>query len=242
MNTPGKMRRGIALVVERVREFVFESFAIPKARGYRVSRALIGRYLPSNAVIVDCGAHDGADTIAMARRWRGATLYAFEPVPSIFERLVENTRRYSNIKCYPVAISDLVGKQVMHISGGESDASSSLLEPRVHLQDHPTVVFNESREVSTTTFEAWARAEGLPRVDMFWLDMQGSEMQALAASPELLRTARVVYTEVSMRETYAGVPLYPEFRAWMEQQGFIVALEAIPDGWDVGNVLFVKDA
>lgn len=94
--------------------------------------------------------------------------------------------------------------------------------------------------VQTTTFDRWASAEGIERVDMLWLDMQGYELDALKASPRLLATVRVIHTEVCTKELYRGVALYPALRGWIESQGFRLVVEAIPPGWDAGNVLFVR--
>lgn len=46
--------------------------------------------------------------------------------------------------------------------------------------------------------------------------------------------------EVSTKNTYDGVTLYPETKLWMENNGFYLDKEAIPEGWDMGNVLFVR--
>jgi hypothetical protein len=50
----------------------------------------------------------------------------------------------------------------------------------------------------------------------------------------------VIYTEVSLVETYEGVALYPELKAFLIEQGFVVKQEQLP--WpDMGNVLFVRE-
>jgi FkbM family methyltransferase len=227
--------------VEALRDAAFDRYGIPSVRNGRISKVTISRYLPRRAVIVDCGAHDGTDSVDMARRWPDAHIHAFEPVPEVFDRLKANASRHSNITCYPVAISDREGIQAMHISTGGSDGSSSLLAPAAHLEDHPTVLFETIREVHTSTFDAWAAQEGIDHVDLFWLDMQGAELVALRAAPRLLARARAVHSEVSVKNVYHGVPLYPQLREWMEGNGFRVVAEAIPSGWDMGNVLFVRD-
>jgi FkbM family methyltransferase len=235
-----KMIRRFARAVELLQEAAFDRYGIPRTRNGRISKACIERYLPANPVIIDCGAHDGTDTVVMARRWPGAQLYAFEPVPALYQRLRASTEAHSNVKCFPLAISNRIGTEEMHISAGTSDGSSSLLTPATHLEDHPSVLFETTRRVETTTFADWAIKEAVGRVDLFWLDMQGSELLALTAAQDLLRTARAVHSEVSVRMVYHGITLYPEFRDFMQRQGFRVAVEAIPKGWDSGNVLFVR--
>ena len=70
--------------------------------------------------------------------------------------------------------------------------------------------------------------------------MQGFELSMLKASKIILPTVRVIHTEVSMKETYKDVPQYSDLKQFLLSIGFNVTLEAIPSGWDMGNVLFVR--
>jgi hypothetical protein len=70
--------------------------------------------------------------------------------------------------------------------------------------------------------------------------MQGYEIEVLQASKKILPTVKAIHMEVSTRRTYEGVPIYSEVKAWMEAHGFTIQVEAIPEGWDMGNVLFVR--
>lgn len=70
--------------------------------------------------------------------------------------------------------------------------------------------------------------------------IRGAEPMALSALKDQLRAATAIHTEVSTRNTYASVSLYGELRSWLEGEGFRVECEAIPQGWDMGNVLFAR--
>jgi hypothetical protein len=55
----------------------------------------------------------------------------------------------------------------------------------------------------------------------------------------VLPAVTAVYTEVSLKEMYAGSRLYPEYRAWLEAQGFALIAEDLR--WaDMGNALFAR--
>ena len=208
-------------------------------RTYEIPKSYVKKFLPSNPLIVEGGAHIGKDTLEMAEIWPGGKIFAFEPVPSLHTQLVAKTRTVNNVHCYPVALSDFTGSTTMYVSSGDSDGSSSLLMPKEHIYEHPNVRFSEKIQVETITLDEWADKQGIDHVDFLWLDMQGHELAVLKASPRMLGSARAIHTEVSLKETYKGVPLYPEFRHWMENKGFKVIREALP--WpDMGNVLFVN--
>jgi FkbM family methyltransferase len=204
-----------------------------------ISKDIILRYLPDNPIIIDCGAHIGIDSASLSS-FPGSFVYSFEPVKGLFKVLLENTRDHSNIKCYNIALSDHDGESDMYISGGDSDGSSSLLKPKDHLQVHPTVTFNEIVKVECQKLDTWAKKNNVSKVDLLWIDMQGAEQRMLMASKEIFHTVSVIHTEVSLRETYEGVDTYQKYKKFLLKNGFKVVIEAIPAGYDMGNVLFVR--
>jgi FkbM family methyltransferase len=234
----------MGLIKRAARYFVKERFNPhpPREQATKgvVPKQYIRRFIPVDPIIVEAGAHLGWDTIEMSTLWSEGTIHAFEPVPRLYTQLQENTNGLKNVRLYPFALSDKTGVANLFVSSGSSDASSSLLRPKEHLSEHPSVYFEESVGVPTTTLNEWSRENGLEKVDLLWLDMQGYELAMLKASCELLKTVSAIYTEVSLKESYEGTPLYPEVRGWIEQQGFRVEREEL--AWaDAGNVLFVRN-
>jgi FkbM family methyltransferase len=209
---------------------------------HAISKSLLVKLLPENPVIIDCGAHVGADSVELARIFPKGVVHSFEPVPEIFGYLKNSARKYSNIVCYQLALSNQDGTAKMHVSSGSSNASSSLLKPTGHIENHPDVYFDNTIDAQTLTLDSWAVKNNVSRVDFLWLDMQGFELHMLKASNVILPKVKAIYTEVSVKETYENAVLYSEFKEWLTGQGFKVAIEAIPEGTDMGNVLFVKQA
>ena len=132
----------IASLKSRLMQFSFNKLGIPKKINENFSKAYIRKFLPNNPVILDCGANDGWDTINLSRMTNNL-VHAFEPVPELYQRLLQNTKNVSSIKCYPLALSDKNGFAEFYISEGASDASSSILPPKEHLLDHPEVLFRK---------------------------------------------------------------------------------------------------
>lgn len=231
-----KARRGLG----KIKQLLIGSdggFAVP-LKGI-VPKKVIAQYIPRNPVIVEAGAHIGLDTEELAKYFPEGKIYAFEPVPELFLQLLERTRPYKNVRCFPIALSNQAGEAVLYVSGGVSDGSSSLLPPKDHLKDHPDVVFDETIHVSCTTLDDWAQTNNVEKVDLLWLDMQGHELNALKASLAVLEKVQAIYTEVNLKEVYERAPLYGELREWLEARNFKVEVEEIP--WeDGGNVLFVR--
>ena len=193
--------------------------------------------------ILEAGAYKGEDTVEMATMLPRSSIYAFEPVPENYNDLVINTSAVKNVKTFNMALGENTGTDKIHISNDTMNsgvsASSSLLEPKEHLKFHQNITFPKSIEVKVTTIDEWALHNNIDHIDFMWLDMQGAEYLALKASPRILSTVNVLYTEVSLKQMYEGAPLYKEYKSWLNSIGFEVVKESLP--WkDMGNVLFVR--
>jgi FkbM family methyltransferase len=196
--------------------------------------------LPDDPVVIEAGAHRGGDTRHFAELWPQGRIYALEPIPGPFSELRDSTSQFPNVTAERLALGTADGSATMWVSSGASDGSSSLREPTGHLVDHPDVAFEERVDVEVVTLDSYAARRGLDRVDLMWLDLQGSELDVLSASPRILARTTAIITEVFFKELYEGAPLWPAVREWFESQGFRVALEQFP--WeDAGNALLVRD-
>ena len=234
------MKRIIGSLKYYVGNFLFDNYGIPKVKNERISKVIFKKFLPTDPVIIDCGASDGSDSVELAKQFRKGKIHSFEPVDKLYQRLLQNTRDCDNVTCYPVALADQNGTMDFYVSAGASEGSSSLLEPMEHLKDHPDTFFNKRSSVPTKTLDKWAEENNIKKVDMLWLDMQGFELKMLRASCIILDSVSVIHTEVSTRETYKSVDQYNDYRIFLEEKGFKIYIEAIPAGWDMGNVLFVR--
>lgn len=204
-----------------------------------IPKSFIKQFLPKNPIILEAGTANGTDTLEMAQLWPEGIIYAFEPVPSLFEEMAERTQMCTNVIRFAYALSDKTGSAQFHVSGGIAPPfSSSLLKPQGHLSAFPGITFTKSIEVQTISLDDWAEQEGIDHIDFLWLDMQGVEPHVLMASEKILQTVKVVYTEVNYSYVYAGCILYPEFKKFMQSQGFTEIYEA-PITCQ-GNVLFVR--
>ena len=100
--------------------------------------------------------------------------------------------------------------------------------------------FEKQITVRAINLDEWAQENKIEKIDFMWLDMQGAEYKVLKAAPKVLATVSVIFTEVSLIEMYEGIPLYNQFKSWLETKGFVVAKEEIISP-DMGNVLFVRN-
>jgi 2-O-methyltransferase len=208
----------------------------------QIPKRQLRAYLPQNPVIVEAGAYKGYDTMQFSRIWPQARIHAFEPVPALFARLRMRMFFFRNVRCHPYALSAQSGQMPLYVSGGTSTASSSLLPPKEHLQDFPTVTFDQQVQVPCITLDDWATQQGLDYVDLLWLDLQGYELQALQAAPRILPTVRALVTEINYNEAYAGAATYPVLRNWLIGQGFVERIVQADGESTYGNALYINSA
>lgn len=209
----------------------------------KIEYDVLARYLPSDPVIVEAGAHDGASTVEMANHWPQATIHAFEPVPSAAAEVRRKVARFGGrVHCHQLALGAGESVTEMYLSGdgsvGECQSSSLLSPTSAQMREFPGIPFHASERVRVTSLDAWASQSEVAAVDFMWLDMQGYELVALAGATRLLPKVSAIHMEVCNVQLYKGAPLYPAVKRAMADWGFTAAIEAF---FRVsGNVLFVR--
>jgi FkbM family methyltransferase len=185
----------------------------------------IKNYLPENPTILEAGAFDGTNTIEMATLWPQSTIHAFEPVPSIYKRLLSTTKEYKQITTHNYALSDKNGTADFYLSEmvsnpGTHSGSGSLLPPKDHLTIDLAVAFKEKTIVSTRILNDVMEDYGIKKIDFMWLDMQGYELPMLMKSLETLKKTSIVYIEANFLEGYEGQLIYKDYVDWFAKNGF----------------------
>lgn len=171
-------------------------------------------FIPYNPVIVEIGAFEGAGTLSLARTYCYGKVFAFEPHPETYSRLVENTKSFENVSPINLAIACLNG--TMQLQGRGSQASLPLGKKG----GNQILTSSDTIDVPSVVLDDWCKWNKIDHIDFLRLDIGGQERQILESSPEVLRTVLVVVTK-----TYLSVPgnapnSYYRLRHFLETQGF----------------------
>ena len=197
------------------------------------------RLLPDNPIVVDAGAHIGVDSEYFAKKFPRGLVFSVEPVSEIFQSLNKRMKDYKNSILVQVGLAEFSGVATINLSSGESDASSSILIPKDHLAHHPKVFFKNSERIDVLTLTDFMDYHNIQVIDLLWLDLQGLEPAVLRKSERVLKSIRLIHTEVSFIETYKGVELFPEFNAYLKSHNFKL-LKLNKDFKDMGNALYLN--
>jgi FkbM family methyltransferase len=141
--------------------------------------------------ILDLGANCGHFSVVAAEKFPQATIYAFEPSPSLHPILNKNIAG-RNIKLVPKAVSDTVGSTKFHINLAGQQTNSILVES--------VEVFNkkyETIEVPLTTLDVFAAENQIQEIAILKIDCQGVESMILKGGEKILQHTNYLILEVT---------------------------------------------
>lgn len=169
---------------------------------------------------------------------------AFNKMLTKFGGLGQPDKEYGQVNIdgitlFRVACGVVESKMTMQISHNNQGQSNSLLAPKLHLQQHPEVVFTDTEIVNV------APLDNLPfdRSDynVLVIDTQGFDGIVLKGAKNLLKGIDLIYTEINRDETYEGNMLIGEIDEFLKPYGFERTETYWPShNWSWGDCCFVK--
>jgi FkbM family methyltransferase len=157
---------------------------------------------------------------------RGARVYAFEPNPDCYRRLLKNVvenRLQDRIQTFNVALGEHVASGTMRVEGGGTTGGT------VVLGDSMTT--DEGAHVTVTTVDHMVSALGIPRIDLLKIDVEGAEIDVLQGAARSLPMTRRMIIEYHSRSLLAQV------ERLAAKHGFILdqKVEYYPQNADAGQ-------
>lgn len=143
---------------------------------------LLRRLLPADAVVIDAGAHVGVLTLLLSALCPQGHVYAFEPAPETHRHLVANlaANQVANVTPVRAAVHDTDGPLAFSFNETNPGGSSVTSDAAA------------SESVPATRLDTWVAAQGLARLDLVKLDVEGAELAALDGMAATLARFRPV--------------------------------------------------
>lgn len=178
---------------------------------------VVGALRPGD-IAIDIGAHVGyyATLFRLAVGANGS-VYAFEPMPTTYRRLLRNVlfNRFTNLLPLPMAVAEHPGTALFHLHPG-NEGESSLVRSDV----------SETCQVQVISLDDLF-ADALPqRPRVMKLDAEGVEMQILKGGPAFFErhAPDLVICEINCGVLALGGSDEMEIRGFFAQRGYRCAL------------------
>lgn len=148
---------------------------------------LIREFLKPKDVVFDVGGNHGEWSSFALNFQPTIQILAFEPVPAVFKMLENNLKSHSNIRLFNCALSDQIGKAVIHYYQG-SDGLSGFYYREVLRGALPDPLHIA---VEQTTLDAFCKSNGITKIDFIKIDTEGAEWKILQGAENLLKNHQI---------------------------------------------------
>jgi len=174
----------------------------------------IATKLPAHPTILDLGSHHLEEAELLVPHLVEADWHGFEPnmdcrkfaLEVIAPRLVGTYR--CTISMPWAAVGREVGTATLHLSSKKNGEiwtpSSSIRKPTHALEAYPWMAFEKTVEVPMMTLDRYCKAQGLGKIDLIKMDIQGAEIDAIMGGQETFAKTKYLITEVVGFEEYEG--------------------------------------
>jgi FkbM family methyltransferase len=140
-----------------------------------------------------------------------------------------------------IAISNRVSDSDMMYLANNNGESSSLLEPKKHLELYQEIDFSQKFLITPiTTLENIIDMSVMhpPKFNYLVLDIQGAELKALQGLGKFVNHFDVIITEAYIQELYQNCGKLDEIEALLSNYKLIEFAEEVGKGW--GDAAFIR--
>jgi FkbM family methyltransferase len=165
-------------------------------------------------VIFDVGAHIGESTLYYARQFPDATIYSFEPVGKIFDKLSNAFAGSSRVRCFNTAVCDKIGYGLMR--------QRTIGQSTINCLDkcHDEV----PNSVPITTIDAFCQEAGINSINFLKIDAEGNDLSVLTGANGMLGQQRIdlLQVEAGMNQDSGIFNSFEELKRFLEERDYLL--------------------
>jgi FkbM family methyltransferase len=174
------------------------------------------------ATVIDVGANRGQFGLFAARRFPGAELHCFEPLPEARETLASALGEHPRLRVHGVALGATNRTDTFNVAASD-DSSSLLTATATQTASFPKTEVAERRSVEVARLDDIVPPQAVSRPCLLKVDVQGYELEVLRGAQAMLDVVDELLIECSFVELYEGQPLAAEIVALCADRGFPLA-------------------
>lgn len=170
-------------------------------------------------IIFDIGALYGKESLSLAKRFPNAKIYTFECNPSSLITCYANTSFNNRINFVPLAALDHNGFENFYQTDAFLGGASSFLKFNPNAE-----VFSGSYQhkvkVPCVKLEDFCELFNINNIDILWLDVQGSEILALAGLGDMMQDIKAICIEILLKDIYLNAFNHNRLDMFIREEGF----------------------
>lgn len=146
------------------------------------------KFLEADSVVLDVGANLGLFTGELMRLTTGVTFHLFEPVEELFRRLCRTFESEPRAHCHRLALGEEDGvTRTIFKSNSWNLGWNTLLEEDPGQPSGRIPADMAREEVRIVTLDGFVREQGIERIDLLKIDVEGYEGEVLRGAMPVLR-------------------------------------------------------
>jgi len=186
--------------------------------------------------VIHIGGHHGQEYKIYKKYPSIQSMIFFEPDPDSFKILQEETGDDDKVICINKGLGPFSCKAMMNREQANQGQSNSVLDPGIHLQQYPNIVFTDKLEIQLHPLD---RYEPSKLLNMINIDVQGFELQVFLGASKVLENIRYIFTEVNRAEVYKNCALIEDLDYFLGKYNFD-RVETSWDGQTWGDAFYIK--
>jgi FkbM family methyltransferase len=131
-------------------------------------------------VFIDVGCHEGYYSFIWTKD-PNSFVYAFEPVPSLYNELKKKESLHSNFKVFNYAICEVDGESTFNIN---TNLATCSLKDSTETSGY---VISDKIVVKTKRLDTFCKEEGIDKIFLMKSDAQGSDLEVVKSLGEKLK-------------------------------------------------------
>jgi FkbM family methyltransferase len=193
---------------------------------------LVSKYGCDIKGVLHIGAHHGQE-YATYEKLKINPIIFIEALPHTYSILKSNVP--DSCICINTAIGNGIGQVDMYVDEANTGGSSSILKPKIHLEQYPHITFPHKITVPFTKIDLLS----IPSCNFINMDIQGYELEALRGAEDYLIQVDYVMLEVNRAEVYEGCAKIDEVDTYLHQYG-LQRVETDWAGGTWGDAFYIK--
>ena len=199
--------------------------------------SLVSKYKLKVNGIIHVGAHIGQEVSIYKKNFGNEIIiHLFEPQSKYFSILQDKFKESENIKIYNYGCGEFNQSLEINQASNEGE-SSSILNPKLHLDLHPEVKFTGKESIQVKKLDDFKIADS----NFISIDVQGYELNVLKGSAKTFQHLDYIYLEVNKEEVYEGCPLIDDIDKYLSKFNFLrVETKFAYDRLPWGDALYIR--